>query len=170
MGLYSCAIGGCDEKTYRRSTGVKFFYLKNIKDETTLKAWKDRILSTRSDIKHRWEIKDVAICSRHFPDGDKRNMPTIIPKKVGNQQIWPVVSERRSVVRKLPYSTPMSSCSHDEIQGHNMDLNQGSTCAESPPLKTKLSALISSMDKTPPKEVISVYNGYSLLFIKYRSM
>ena len=80
MGKYSCAIGGCPEKSYAKSPGVKFFYLATLTDENVKNAWKDKILSTRADISNRNQINDVAICSRHFVDGDKRNLPTIIPK------------------------------------------------------------------------------------------
>ena len=131
MGLYSCAIGGCEEKTYRKSAGVKFFYLKNIKDEKVVKAWKDRILSTRSDIKHRWQINDVAICSRHFPDGDERNMPTIIPKPTGNKERkWPEKKERRSIIRQLQYSdSTHRSNKHASADNDNINDSHNDTSA-----------------------------------------
>jgi hypothetical protein len=159
MGLYSCAIGGCDEKTYRRSKDVKFYYLKNIKDAKVAKAWKDRILSTRADIRHRDDINDVAICSRHFPDGDKRNLPSIIPK----QKIWPEKKQRRLIVRRKLSYQPTSTfttteerqheqedeiCSNASSNSMNTDDSHGS-----PPLAKKLCLIRSSILKTPPKEV-----------------
>ena len=103
MGKYSCAIGGCPEKSYAKSPGVKFFYLATLTDENVKNAWKDKILSTRADISNRNQINDVAICSRHFVDGDKRNLPTIIPKVNSKKEvIWPEQKTRRTIIRKLP--------------------------------------------------------------------
>ena len=103
MGKYSCAIGGCPEKSYAKSPSVKFFYLATLMDENVKNAWKDKILSTRADISNRNQINDVAICSRHFVDGDKRNLPTIIPKVNSKKEvIWPEQKTRRTIIRKLP--------------------------------------------------------------------
>ena len=100
MGKYSCAIGGCPEKSYAKSPGVKFFYLATLTDENVKNAWKDKILSTRADISNRNQINDVAICSRHFVDGDKRNLPTIIPKVNSKKEvIWPEQKTRRTIIK-----------------------------------------------------------------------
>ena len=115
MGKYSCAIGGCPEKSYAKSAGVKFFYLATLTDENVKNAWKDKILSTRADISNRNQINDVAICSRHFVDGDKRNLPTIIPKVNSKKEvIWPEQKTRRTIISceiSLRYITHICSIS-----------------------------------------------------------
>lgn len=164
MGLYSCAIGGCDEKTYRKTGGVKFFYLKSLKDEATIKAWKDRILSTRSDIKYRWQINDIAICSRHFIDGDKRNIPSIIPKTDNkNRVVWPVKKERRKIVRKLNYSPKINkqSTGTDNVNFKCKQTTGSSSTVSTGvildlPLTEKLSSIKAAVCQTPPKEVIII--------------
>ena len=60
MGRYSCAIGPCDEKSYKKSDGVQFFRLifapPNMKN-----VWKTKIMDTRKDIKSMDDIKNVCI-------------------------------------------------------------------------------------------------------------
>lgn len=88
MGRYSCAIGGCEEKTYKKSKGVKFYHMKGFSG-THAVAVKEFFLNTRLDLTNVSEIKDSVICSQHFEDGDKNNLPTIIPRKISGKVEWP---------------------------------------------------------------------------------
>ena len=103
----SCAIGPCPEKTYKRSEGVKFFNIKYIDNQEIKSAWKKKIIATRADIKSESDLKDAVVCSRYFVDGDKRNLPTIIPRIIGGKLVWPDVSSgRRPLVRRqLPFES-----------------------------------------------------------------
>ena len=150
MGKYSCAIGGCPEKSYAKSPGVKFFYLATLTDENVKNAWKDKILSTRADISNRNQINDVqAICSRHFVDGDKRNLPTIIPKVNSKKEvIWPEQKTRRTIIRKLPFTSPVSTTKQPK------ESPPTNSQPHTPlPLKDKLLKIQSALNATPPKEV-----------------
>ena len=145
MVCQSSAIGACDEKTYKHSEGVKFFYLRNLKDDIK-RAWKRKILETRKD---QNVIGDhVAICSRHFVDGDKRNLPTIISRIVNGDVIWPnQIPSRRIISKKqldfgqfkvLETPSPKSS----------------ETITRSPPFSEKVRRLHASSAKIPAKEVL----------------
>ncbi len=78
MGRYRCAIGGCPEKTYRCQAGIKFFSVKSTA-EPLRSAWKEKIMKTRPDISSVTQIYDYMICSRHFLNGDKNQVPTLFP-------------------------------------------------------------------------------------------
>ena len=134
MGRYSCAIGSCTEKSYGRdkSDGVKFFHVKNFPSQNRT-AVKKKILLTRKDIKSLDDIKDMKICSRHFPDGNKHSLPTIIPKLENGKSIWPDIKTRRSIVKTSTVNT--------ETQKGDVSL------------QSKLDNINSSMTKTPPKLV-----------------
>lgn len=149
----SCAIGPCPEKTYQRTEGVKFFNVKYIKDPIIKQAWKKRILSTRADLKNESQINDAVICSRHFVDGDNRNLPTIIPKKVGNNIVWPEnVQNRRVVVRRQLNYQSSASCSSSK--NDDVDSSMGpSDLALDDSLDSKLQSLQEVLDFSPPKVV-----------------
>ena len=85
-------------------------------------------------------------------------MPTIIPKKVGNDgQIWPEQKARRSIVRKLNYVAVASV--KDEMKMDDTSVSSPNDhdvvtyTHESPSLNNKLINIISAMEKTPHKEV-----------------
>ena len=138
MGRYSCAIGGCDEKTYDRSTGIKFFHIKHFSGDQKNRIT-DKILATRMDLNVN-KIKDVVVCSRHFPEGDKTKYPLIIPRKVNGIIVWPNETiPRRKIVRTSPFpsatstvttttSTPLTS---KHTTGEKLDTLMAS-CNESP--------------------------------------
>ena len=134
MGRYSCAIGSCTEKSYGRdkNDGVKFFHVKNFPSQNRV-AVKKKILQTRKDIKTLDDIKDMKICSRHFPDGNKHSLPTIIPKLENGTSIWPDVKSRRNIARNSMDDTPKPK--------------------ECVSLQSKLDNVTLSMTKTPPKLV-----------------
>ncbi|KAL5008360.1 hypothetical protein ScPMuIL_013941 [Solemya velum] len=143
MVCQSCAIGACEEKTYEHSKDVKFFYLRNLKEEK--RAWKLKIAKTRKDSE---SIGDhVAICNRHFVDGDKRNLPTIIPRKVNGEIIWPnQTPSRRIVIRKqLDFRELKSPQTSTET-----NRNDGSTI--STPIAEKVERL-KSLAESPAKEL-----------------
>ena len=100
-------LGLVPEKTYKRSEGVKFFNIKYIDNQEIKSAWKKKIIATRADIKSESDLKDAVVCSRYFVDGDKRNLPTIIPRIIGGKLVWPDVSSgRRPLVRRqLPFES-----------------------------------------------------------------
>ncbi len=131
MGRYSCAIGSCTEKSYGRdkSDGVKFFHVKNFPSQNRT-AVKKKILLTRKDIKSLDDIKDMKICSRHFPGGNKHSLPTIIPKLENGKSIWPDIKSRRNIVRSTDDTAKPNECVS---------------------LQSKLDNINSSMMKTPPK-------------------
>ena len=143
----SCAIGPCPEKTYKHSEGVKFYNIRNISDIETKKAWKKKNLSTRADLKSADQIKDAVICSRHFEDGDKRNLPTIIPRKVGQEIVWPEKYERRWLIRRqLPFSKGSSA---ETVSSTSTPVRQSPESV----LQTKLSTIKKALDKAPPQMV-----------------
>ena len=168
MGKYSCAIGGCTEKSYAKSPGVKFFYLATLSDESVKNAWKDKILSTRSDISNRTQINDVAICNRHFVDGDKRNLPTIIPKMNSKKElIWPEQKTRRTIIRKLPFNSP-DSVTKQPKESPRILMPRPDTPL---PLKDKLMHMQSALNATPPKEVLNFcfnFNSLNVYFYRKR--
>ncbi|XP_069103137.1 uncharacterized protein [Argopecten irradians] len=149
----SCAIGPCPEKTYKKSEGVTFLYMINVKDNDLKRAWKDRILNTRKDVRSRDELNHVAICSRHFKDGDPSNIPTIIPKIHGGEVVWPETEKPRpKVIRRA------------------LDFNDSASPPSSPPdvesepppsltpkfkseLQQKLDQIRTVMTESPPKIV-----------------
>ena len=149
MGKYSCAIGPCQEKSYRKSEGVKFFHIKNFPDKNKI-AIKRKILSTRKDISSINDINDVVICSRHFPKGDKTKLPSIIPKVVDGKVIWPenFAKPRRALKRHA-----------DSIDEHKPKIQKAvesraktpHSSTKSPKLAAKLQRIKSSISKTPPK-------------------
>ena len=159
----SCAIGPCPEKTYNRSTGVKFFNIKYIADNQIKSAWKRKILSTRADIKSESDLHDAVICSRHFIDGDKRNLPTIIPRKVGDKIIWPETNpERRMVVRKqLIFSATSSPPNNDNDTCQNNESESASNW------KSKLVQLQQTLDNSPPK-LVCIFSYKILRYTRYK--
>lgn len=151
MGRQSCAIGACPEKSYRKSEGVKFFNLKWIKDETIKRAWKKKILATREDIKSEACLNDVAICSRHFVDGDKRNLPTIIPRFIDGEIIWP---DSKATNRKLPLRrTLWSATPPDETTASCSGSSTDTQPCTTTPLSAKLTKICTQLSSSPPKEV-----------------
>ena len=65
------------------------------------------------------DLKDAVVCSRHFVDGDKRNLPTITPRIIGGKLVWPDVSSgRRPLVRR---QLPFESSNTEEIPSVRID-------------------------------------------------
>jgi hypothetical protein len=153
MGRYSCAIGPCNEKTYKKSEGVKFFHLNSITAQHR-DVVKRKIFTTRKDLKSVTQIKDAMICSRHFPNGDKRKMPTIIPRLVGGKLVWPEEpTKRRPPVRGSPPHTdqcPVSNCLSTPTSSRP-STSEGLTTAQ------KLHTLNLLADQSPEK-VVRTYN------------
>ena len=157
----SCAIGPCPEKTYNHSEGVKFYNIRNISDPETKKAWKKKILSTRADLKSADQIKDAVICSRHFENGDKRNLPTIIPRKVGKDIVWPETSDRRLLIRR---QLSFSKTSAPSVSSTSTHVRQSSESV----LQCKINTLKRALDTSPPQMVsYYYYNHYYLYYLSF---
>ncbi len=154
MGKYSCAIGPCKEKSYNKSEGVKFYHVQSIPEQNKL-AVKRKILSTRKDISSIEDIKDLKICSRHFPNGDKKGLPTIIPKIVNGEVIWPNDSSKpRRVLKRHSEDAPdVPPCPKKQKTQSESGVRQkkGVTSNKSPKLSAKLKKIKLSINKTPPK-------------------
>ncbi len=153
MGKYSCAIGPCNEKSYDKSEGVKFFHIQHFPEQNKL-AVKRKILSTRKDISSINDIKDVKICSRHFLNGDKTNLPTIIPKLVGGQVVWPedFPKPRRSLKRHLDVNSEVELRPKLKKRSKT-DTQSGPALDQSPKLSAKLQQIKQTIAKSPPKLV-----------------
>lgn len=128
---YSCAIGGCNEKTYSKSTGVKFFHVKNFVGEQQI-AVKTRILNTRKDLKNIGQIKDYVICSRHFPGGDKTKKPSLIPKIVGEEIVWPKSGNERKAVIRNNKEDPIEEKDDTQTKTGDKLMSLIQACSESP--------------------------------------
>ena len=99
--------------------------------------------------------------SRHFVDGDKRNLPTIIPRMVNRDVIWPNQTPGRRIISKKQLDfgqfkvpeTPSPKSSETSL-------------TRSPPFSEKVKRLHASSVKSPAKEVTHRLI-YQLLNISY---
>ena len=111
------------------------------------------VLETRKDTK---DIGDnVAVCSRHFVNGDKRYLPTIIPRKVNGEIIWPQETIPRRHIRKQLSYTPVNrpiTLAESSPTDHSNHVKENS-----PPFSTKLKRLHEAIDESPEKEVSTVF-------------
>ncbi len=168
MGKYSCAIGPCNEKSYDKSEGVKFFHIQHFSEENKL-AVKRKILSTRKDISSINDIKDVKICSRHFQNGDKKGLPTIIPKVINGQVVWPEDSSkpRRPLKRHSNFAVDVTSGVEPSPKLRKVSTtatNSRLALDRSPKLNAKLQKIKHSIASSPPK-LVSIER--SLGFLSY---